>query len=431
MHDMPADSTAAPDLMMIGPLGISSDRQGSGTTWVPEAVQMPARHVLLGGWAVMSHWNVFGQYITQRGRRGDDQFGSINWVMLMASRPLLGGRFQLRAMNSVDAATVGRCGYPHLLQTGETCHGFPIPDRQHPHDFFMEVGALYERAFSRSVAWSIYAAPSGEPALGPVAFMHRPSAMNDPMSNITHHWQDATHVTFGVVSGAVYGRTWKLEASAFNGREPDENRWNFDLDGARLSSHAGRVTIHPSDHWSASASLGRVVGMSDMHGTILRAHSSLMYGGSMLGRPLAMTFVWGANRHESAPGHAEHVGGGHWQHSALLEADYLLTAKTSVFGRAEWVKKSAEELGVASPPESALGALGLGVLREIGSVSMFGIGAGARVNIGMVPDALIPNYGQPYPTGLVLFLRVRAKPMTEAELEQVHERMRHAGMKMD
>src|SRR5687767_7866462 len=105
MHNMPADSTAAPDMMMTGPLGISSDRQGSGTTWVPEAVQMPALHTVLGGWAVMAHWNVFGQYITQRGRRGDDQLGSINWVMVMASRPMLGGRFQLRAMNSVDAAT--------------------------------------------------------------------------------------------------------------------------------------------------------------------------------------------------------------------------------------------------------------------------------------------------------------------------------------
>ena len=238
-----ADST--PDMMMTGPLGISTDRQGSGTSWVPEAVLMPFRHALWGKWDVMSHWNVFGQIDAQRGPRGDTQFGSINWSMVMASHPLLGGRLQLRAMNSVEAATVGRCGYPELLQSGETCRGAPNHDRQHPHDFFMEAAALYEHAISRSLAWSIYIAPSGEPASGPVAFMHRPSAMNDPMANITHHWQDATHITFGVVTGAVYGKRWKLEGSAFNGREPDESRWNFDLKNARLSSYAGRITVDP------------------------------------------------------------------------------------------------------------------------------------------------------------------------------------------
>src|SRR5687768_1713327 len=293
-------SDSTPDMMMTGPLGISTDRQGSGTSWVPELVLMPFRHALVGKWDIMSHWNVFGQFDAQRGPRGDTQFGSINWSMVMASRPFLGGRLQLRAMNSLEAATVGRCGYPHLLQSGETCHGAPNTDRQHPHDFFMEIGALYERAISRSLAWSIYLAPSGEPAAGPVAFMHRPSAMNDPMSNISHHWQDATHITFGVVTGAVYGKRWKLEGSAFNGREPDENRWDLDL-GPPLSSYSGRFTVNPSNRLSVSGSLAHIDGHdpTEPDESMRRGTASMLYSRTLGGSAqLASAVVWGANRHE-------------------------------------------------------------------------------------------------------------------------------------
>jgi hypothetical protein len=425
-------SDTTPDLMMTGPLGISTDRQGSGTTWVPEAVVMPFRHALWGKWDIMSHWNVFGQYIAQRGPRGDSQLGSINWSMIMANRPLLGGRLQLRAMNSLEASTVGRCGYPNLLQTGETCHGLPNHDRQHPHDFFMEAAALYERAITRSLAWSVYLAPSGEPASGPVAFMHRPSAMNDPMSNISHHWQDATHITFGVVTGAVYGKRWKIEGSAFNGREPDENRWNFDLDGAKLSSYAGRLTVNPSSQWSMSGSYATIDGAeaSTPDESMRRATASLLHSRT-LGRmgQLASAVVWGANRHE----------GGDWEHSTLAEANLVLDAHNTVFGRAEYVRKSESDLALASEQaapseeEFALRTLSLGYVREIGTASVLSFGVGARGTVSWVPDALRAAYGSTTPTGLVVFVRVRPKHMSADELAEMHERMRHAamGMKMD
>ena len=88
--------------------------------------------------------------------------------------------------------------------------GQPVHDRQHPHDFLMELGVLYERAVTSSVGVSLFAAPSGEPALGPVAFMHRPSAMDNPFAPLGHHWQDATHVSFGVLTGGVFMHDWKL-----------------------------------------------------------------------------------------------------------------------------------------------------------------------------------------------------------------------------
>src|SRR6267143_5833733 len=195
-HPMPQQAPMQEmSMMMIDPLGVSMERMGSGTTWIPDAVPLPARHTLAGPWLLMLHGFGFVQYDTQGGPRGDDQLGSLNWAMLMASRDLLGGRLQARTMLSLDPGTVSNRGYPLLLQTGETYQGQPLHDRQHPHDFWMELGALYQREINKGLAWSIYAAPSGEPALGPVAFMHRPSAMDNPAAPLSHHWQDATHVS--------------------------------------------------------------------------------------------------------------------------------------------------------------------------------------------------------------------------------------------
>src|ERR1700682_4661276 len=214
--------------MMIGPAGVSMERMGSGTTWIPDAVSMPSRRRMLGDWMIMAHGLLFGQYDKQSGERRADQFGSLNWAMFMATHDLAGGRFQARNMLSLHPLTVTHRGYPLLLQTGETYQGQPLHDRQHPHDFWMELGALYQRAVASNLGLALYAAPSGEPALGPVAFMPRPSAVDNPMAPIGHHWQDATHVSFGVATAGVFTTRWKAEGSVFNGRDPDENRWDFD-----------------------------------------------------------------------------------------------------------------------------------------------------------------------------------------------------------
>src|SRR5207247_772095 len=142
---------------------------------------------------------------------------------------------------------------PLLVQSGESDQGAPLHDRQHPHDLFMELAALYERPVARHFALSLYLAPVGEPAVGPVAFPHRPSAADDPLAPISHHWQDGTHITFGVVTAGIFTRSAKLEASWFNGREPDEIRTNFDYAGRRLDSYSARLTVNPEPRWSVSA----------------------------------------------------------------------------------------------------------------------------------------------------------------------------------
>src|SRR6478736_6762301 len=160
---------------MAGVLGIPHTRLGSGTSWQPEAAPHYGWHFLRGGWSLMIHGVAYAEYDRQLGARGDDQFGSINWGMLMAMHSLWGGMLHLHGMLSAEPATIGSHGYPLLLQSGESYHGSPLHDRQHPHDLFMEAAALYEHPVARNLALSLYVAPVGEPAIGPVAFPHRPS----------------------------------------------------------------------------------------------------------------------------------------------------------------------------------------------------------------------------------------------------------------
>src|SRR5881628_801045 len=230
--------------MHAGPLDIPETRMGSGTSWLPDASPMHAAHIALGDWTLMVHGKVFFQYDWQGGSRGSNQLGIVNWAMAVVSRPLGGGQLQLRGMVSAEPGTIGSRGYPLLVQSGESYQGAPLHDRQHPHDLFMELAALYERPVARNLALSLYLAPVGEPAVGPVAFPHRPSAADDPLAPISHHWQDGAHITFGVVTAGVFTRRAKLEGSWFNGREPD---------GLRLRRQAARFLQRPIDRQSRAA----------------------------------------------------------------------------------------------------------------------------------------------------------------------------------
>ena len=402
------------DDMMIGPLGVSMERMGSGTTWIPDAVTMPSRRTMMGSWMIMAHGFAFAQYDHQGGARGGDQFGSLNWAMLMATKNVAGGRFQARTMLSLDALTVTSKGYPLLLQTGESFNGKPLHDRQHPHDFFMELGALYQRQFTPALGWSIYAAPSGEPALGPVAFMHRPSAMDNPTAPISHHWQDATHVSFGVLTGGLFTKRIQLEASAFNGREPDQNRWDFDP--IKIDSYSSRVTVNPSAAWSISAGYGYLKSPEASNpGMSMHRLTASVLNGRRIGTDgqVASALIWGANKHSEEP---------NLSHSLLAESEAILDRSNTFFGRAEWVQKSAEDLVVetGAPGLPAVLAGGfpateifdvstaeLGYIRELARARWSTIGLGAAVTLNFVPSRLTSVYGSRTPVGVFVFLRLR------------------------
>src|SRR5216110_326990 len=407
-HPVPPMPRQAPlkpmALTMIDPLGVSMERMGSGTTWIPDAVPLPARHVMTGSWLLMLHGFGFVQYDTQGGPRGDDQFGSLNWAMLMASRDLLGGRFQARTMLSLDPATVTNRGYPLLLQSGETYRGQPLVDRQHPHDFWMELAVMYERALSRTIGVTVYAAPSGEPALGPVAFMHRPSAMDNLAAPLSHHWQDATHISFGVLTAGLFGRHWKLEGSAFNGREPNEERWGFDR--LRLDSYFGRLIAQLHSNWTASAGYGFLKSPEALNPSesVHRLTASVLHGRKLgMDGQIATTLVWGANRHS-----------GRTTRSVLAESEAVLDRRNTILGRLELVQKTAEDLvlpigslGFTSDSTFTVAAASVGYIRDVVRMANATLGVGFQTTLNVVPTELQPFYGSRTPVGGMLFVRIR------------------------
>ncbi len=390
--------------MNEGPLGIPESRMGSGTSWLPDASPMHAAHIMLGDWTLMLHGKGFVQYDWQGGPRGSNQVGFVNWAMAAASRSLGGGRVELRGMLSAEPWTVGSRGYPLLLQSGETYRGATLHDRQHPHDLFMELAALYERPVARNLGLSLYLAPVGEPAAGPVAFPHRPSAGADPLAPISHHWQDGTHITFGVISAGVFTRTVKLEGSWFNGREPDEHRTGFDYSGRGLDSYSARLTVNPDSRWSVSAWYGYVKSPEVLHpDESLHRYGVAALTTQAFGRrgQWATGLIWGANHP---------VGLGGPSNSVVLESTLELDETNALFGRAEYVRKSAQDLEIASAPATVyydVGALALGYLRTVGTLAGLATGVGARGSVNFVPSSLGVEYGSRTPVGLSVYVRLQ------------------------
>src|SRR5205085_220934 len=224
----------------------------SGTAWQPDTSEHVGIHVMSGDWTLMAHGVVNLVTDHQSGPRGDDKAFVSGMLMGMAQHPLGNGTLQLKAMLSPDPL-MGPNGYPLLLASGETANGRDrLIDRQHPHDLFMELSASVSQDIGPKSSALLYAGLPGEPAFGPPAFMHRLSILDSPEAPITHHWLDSTHISFGVVTAGVVHGDWKLEASRYNGREPDQHR--YDIETGKLDSTAARLAWNPTANWSVQAS---------------------------------------------------------------------------------------------------------------------------------------------------------------------------------
>src|SRR5205823_14641017 len=133
-----------------------------------------------------------------------DKLYAPNWLMATAQRRIGSkGTFETDLMLSLDPATITKRRYPLLFQTGETAYGLPLVDAQHPHNFIMSLGFHYTHQLSDDTFVDAYFAPVGDPALGPVAFPHRASAMELPQATLGHHWQDSTHIANEVLTLGV------------------------------------------------------------------------------------------------------------------------------------------------------------------------------------------------------------------------------------
>jgi len=376
-------------------------RDGSGTSWLPDETPMYALHRQAGAWTLMAHGNAFVQYLHESGRRGSQQLGSINWFMGMADRTVGSGHLGLRAMVSLEPWTVRGCGYPDLVASGEVCRGEAIHDRQHPHDLFMELAATYDRPLAGDVRLQVYGGPAGEPALGPVAFPHRISAMPGPLAPITHHWFDATHITYGVVTGGFYGTRWKAETSLFNGREPDEHRTTLDF-GA-MDSWSGRVWLLPTNRWALQLSAGRLPEAEAGHDggariDVNRVTASATYhrrGGD--GDIWASTIGWGRNHERSSDA----------TNAFLAETSFTLAERDTWFGRLEVSQKSGHDLAIESDDSFTVAKLQAGYTRYFAASNGLKPGVGGALSAGIVPASLTPFYGRRVNLGFGVFVTLR------------------------
>lgn len=411
-HEPPPKPATAPpaDHSQMDHGAMSAAREGSGTAWLPDASPMYAIHRQQGQWQFMVHGNGFLQYLNEGSYRGSGQLGSINWVMGMAERNLGSGRLAFRGMFSFEPFTIGGCGYPDLLATGEVCDGGKIHDRQHQHDLFMEVAAKYDAPLGRGLRWQVYGGPAGEPALGPVAYPHRISATANLLAPIAHHWLDATHITFGVVTAGVYGTRWKAEASAFNGREPDEHRTGFDF--GPLDSVSGRVWYLPTSNLALQVSAGRLNEAEPGEDGGPRVDVTRLTASATFHRLRgengiwANTIAWGRN---SESGQATNA--------LLLETNLTLEERDSWFGRFEIAGKSAHDLDVPGDHHAeeeevfTLGKLQGGYTRYFDAWQDLKPGIGFTASLSYVPRALEPFYGARVNPGVGVYLTVRPAAM--------------------
>ncbi|WP_420242513.1 hypothetical protein [Roseiterribacter gracilis] len=341
-HKMPAqpapavDEHAGHDMsqmsahVMQGFLGAyPMTREASGTSWQPDTTPHDGVHAQLGNWSAMAHGFVTAIYDQQGGPRGGGKVFSTSMLMGMASRPVGDATWGVRTMVSLDPV-MGKRGYPLLFQTGEAANGQPLVDRQHPHDAFMELATTLSQPIGEGRSVFVYAGLPGEPALGPTTYMHRLSGLANPETPLAHHWLDSTHVTFGVVTAGVVLGTWKLEASGFKGREPDEKRWN--IESPKLDSWSARVSWNPDPRWSLQVSYGELTSPEQLEAEIdqHRFTASASYTAEIAPEvKLATTLAYGRNQKQ--PGGSTDA--------VLLESAAIFADRHTVFARYENVDK--------------------------------------------------------------------------------------------
>jgi hypothetical protein len=385
-----APAEAAPEAETVTTEG--GTREASGTSWQPDLTPVMAMtHSWAGDWMFMRHATVDLVHSSQGGPRGGDKTFLSGMGMVSAERAWDTGSLRLRAMISPEPF-MGKAGYPLLLATGETADGTShLVDRQHPHDLFMELSATYTRPLGAGRSAYVYAGLPGEPAFGPPAFMHRAAAMASPEAPISHHWLDSTHITFGVVTAGYVSGNWKIEASTFRGREPDQNR--YDIESPKLDSGSVRISWNPTANWALQASYAELNSPEQLDPATDETRWSVS---ALYARPvgqtgrLATTFAYGSKTPD----------GDDARDAALVEAAYT-TGPWTAFTRAEWTEQ--DELAAGHVVHD-VSKVSIGALYEVPINEHVGVGLGGLVSAYALPDALDAGYDSP--TSGMAFLRL-------------------------
>jgi hypothetical protein len=373
-----------------------SPHAGSGTSWQPASVPGYFWMTSRGDWDLMAHGVLFLTYNQQGGPRGVGKAESVNVLMLMEQHKLGRGTLLLRQMFSAESLTSPHPGFPELFQTGETYHGQPLVDHQHPHNVFAELAAYYSRPITEKVSWLLYGGPSAEPALGPVSYIHRASAAELPAAPLSHHLQDSTHTSFGVVTTGVTIDRFKFEGSVFNGREPNEERWSIQL--AALDSWSARAWVAPSRNWTAQYSYGRLLHPEAAEpGNEKRQSASIAYNRPFSEGNWATSLVWGRK-------HKDETGIN--LNSYLLESTVNFKRSNYAYTRLELVDKDELFPDAAVHPAYRIGAYTFGGVRDLVRSRTLQLGLGADVTFYSKPAVLDSAYGA-NPVSFRVFLRVR------------------------
>jgi hypothetical protein len=387
---------------MTGALGTyPAGRESSGTAWQPDSSEHRGLMTQVGGWHLMGHADLFGVYSRQGSRRGDDKLFGAGMVMGMARRPIGEGTLQLRASFSPDPL-MGKSGYPLLLASGETANGVDrLIDRQHPHDFVMELSASVSQPIGPKSSIFLYGGLPGEPAFGPGAFMHRESIMDSPEAPISHHWLDSQHISFGVLTGGLVLERIKVEVSRFNGREPDQRRWNIET--GPLDSTALRASINPTDDLSLQLSWASLKEPEQLEPGVnqKRWSASGIYATTLAdGSRLASTLAWGR---KSAEGH---------DYDAFVAEASLKKGLWTFFGRGE-ITENSELIQIDHEDEEhhgeafRVGKVSAGAIRDFEIAPQVKLGIGGLLSINFVPAGLRSEYGKKNPLGGMAFVRLK------------------------
>jgi hypothetical protein len=373
----------------------------SGTSLEPASSAPPMLMRMSAGWMQMLHGQATLAEQQQTGPRGRDKLFSVNWVMGMAQRSTAHGQWTLVSMLSLEPATITGRYYPELFQQGETAFGKPIVDGQHPHDLFMELAAIYDHDLGERGLATLYAAPVGDPALGPVAFPHRASAESDPLAPLAHHLQDSTHIAYDVLTG---GLTWgpaRIEASGFHGREPGENRWT--MEAGAVDSWSTRLTVAPARDWLAQYSAGHLNSPEQLHPeeNVLRQTASVSMHHAWSEVELDATAVWGRNHTIGTDVNAN---------GYLLEAEARVKQRHSIWTRIENDDRTTDLLGAAAPPEETVigrvQAYTGGYAHRVGPDGWSALEVGAQFTQYDTPPRLLAFYGG-HPAGVAAVLHWR------------------------
>lgn len=398
--------TAQNGMIDMNPASMDLMNLASGTSANPAAWPMPMLMTHADNWNLMLMGLAFVSDIQQTGPRGGDKLYSTNWLMAAAGHRVgSNGAFETVLMISLEPATITDRRYPLLFQTGETAYGLPLPDAQHPHNLIMGLGFHYAYQLTEAATLDLYVAPVGDPALGPVAYPHRASAMELPQAPISHHWQDSTHISDEVVTAGVQYREIRLEGSGFHGAEPGENRWIVQT-GA-IDSYSARLWWFPTKNWATQVSAGRLTHPEALEpGDQTRLTASAEYSRPMSGSAWSSSLVWGRVHSTATLRNSD---------AYLAESLLPIHKRNFLTGRFELVSKDdlfANTPGLEDFLDRAAGSTfriaeaTVGFTRDVATFAHVAMGIGANASAYEIPAAIRPYYGD-HPFGGNVYLRFR------------------------